>query len=105
MSTEPINLADRDLTLMDGVAHNHASPDTFEIPQAALREMLKVGDHAKLGFRSLSEGGERMWVLITERIDGRYRGTLANGPVVVDLAFGDVIEFEPKHVLDTMETS
>ncbi|WP_219416002.1 hypothetical protein [Pseudonocardia nigra] len=32
--------------------------------------------------------------------DGRYTGRLANGPsIVTELAFGDLIEFGPEHVI------
>jgi hypothetical protein len=72
------------------------NPKTFEIPDLLERQNLKMGHFAKLIFNDK----ERMWVKVTEVLEGSYVGTLANEPVVVKMKFGDRVEFEPKHIAD-----
>lgn len=89
-------------TLLDAVAQNAAYPRSFFIPPAEVREGLAPGDLVKLVFLAArDEGGERMWVSVTERTsDGGYVGKLDNDPIVVtDLQAGARIEFEPRHVI------
>ena len=66
-----------------------------------MRKSLQPGDHAKLVFDQ-GEGGERMWVRITSVNDGKYRGVLANNPVLVDLRLGRRVTFEPRHVVGAL---
>lgn len=99
-------------TLLDGEAQNRAHPDTFEIPSEAERTTLISGDWVKLSFQSTLEvpvpfnGGERMWVKVTEVVDqGKYVGSLDNDPVIIQgLNCGDRVEFEAKHVISLMPT-
>ena len=78
------------------------------MPARWRRTHLRRGVYAKLIFRFRPrpvEGwgepeGERMWVKVTERRDGRYVGTLANDPfVLTELQHGDTIDFGPEHVI------
>lgn len=85
----------------------------FEIPNRASRTSLRVGDLAKLIFLS-SRGGrgegrepafaERMWVEVTFVGPGfspSYMGLLRNKPATTRaLVYGQLIEFEPRHVSD-----
>lgn len=92
------------VALVDAEARNRAHPDTFEIPPKKVREEIALGDYAKLIF----DDRERMWVQVTKRftIDEKvvYHGTLNNDPVSIpDLADGDEVVFEPKHVICVME--
>lgn len=94
-------------TLLDGEARNREYPDTFEIPSEAQRTTLVAGDLVKLCFKPGGppfEGGERMWVMVTEVVTrGRYVGSLDNDPVVIQgLDLGDRVEFEAKHVIGFM---
>jgi hypothetical protein len=53
------------------------------------RQQLVPGTHVRLIFAN-DKGGDRSWVCIDERVDGRYRGTLD----------GKRIEFGPEQVAD-----
>lgn len=45
---------------------------------------------------------ERMWVIITDRNEDTFTGTLDNNPYYIpDLKYEDVIEFEVKHIMQT----
>lgn len=87
------------LTSAEARASEHES---FKIPSREARELLCVGDLAKLIFiGSPDSNGERMWVEIDRVKDGRYRGCLRNRPVIIhDLEEGASIEFGPEHVAD-----
>src|SRR5262245_3307375 len=93
-------------SLMDGELQAAAHPDTFEMPSAKLRHALDVGDNVKLGFephrQSRDVFGERMWVKITRVVASGYEGELVNIPICAwrGLEIGDLVRFEPKHVLD-----
>ena len=42
-----------------------------------------------------------MWVIITDKSDGKFKGTLDNNPFYLsELYYQDVIEFEHKHIID-----
>lgn len=85
-------------TLVDCEERNREHPDTFELPDG--RGSLRSGMFAKLIFKD-PEGdfdGERMWVAVTGERSGVYVGTLANDPVLVDLDYGDEVEFDASHV-------
>lgn len=89
-------------TLLDAVEQNARHPRSFFIPPPQVREGLTVGDLVKLVFLTGDEdGGERMWVTVTERTaDGTYVGRLDNEPIVVtELQVGARIEFGPRHVI------
>lgn len=89
--------------LVDGEIRHAENPDTFWIPEKWERYSLEVGDFAKLIFETDGEGGERMWVQITESKDGNYVGSLNNTPFFVDdIDFGDVVAFTAANVIDVM---
>ena len=54
----------------------------------------------------ISVQGERMWVLVTERVSGRYLGVLDSDPQLLEpnestyLKRGAEIAFDPEHVID-----
>jgi hypothetical protein len=87
--------------LEDCEALNAQHPDSFEIPSITERLTLKPGQHAKVMAVS-PEGVERIWVQITERLNGLYIGTLANQPIYMGLDHGAPITFEPRHVMDVL---
>lgn len=96
------------VTLMDGEERNRAHPKTFEIPSVDERRGLRRGDYAKVGFefpqaKPNYPTGERIWIAVTRRVRGGYRGKVANRPVFVpDLQFGEEVGFRPEHVLAVM---
>lgn len=94
--------------LADGEAQRAETPRSFWMPPRWRRKRLRLGQFAKVIFRFPPRPherwgepeGERMWVKVTGRRDGRYVGTLANDPdVLTELQFGDVIEFAPENVI------
>jgi uncharacterized protein YegJ (DUF2314 family) len=100
-------------SLDDGEAAHQESPDSFWMPPKEERESLRPGDIVKLMFRMIlrnpgsgveQEKVERMWVGVTGR-DGRgYVGALDNDPhYTKDLAAGDEIRFEARHVIRVYE--
>ena len=71
--------------LLDGEQLSREAPQTFHIPELALRQNLQLGDFAKLTFEIAVEGEkypsvERMWVVIRERTPSGYLGVLDNEP-------------------------
>lgn len=93
-------------TLIDGVERNDDNPDTFYIPSVKDKETVNFGTLVKLGFETddCEEcGGERMWVVVTQKTEGGFVGTLNNHPVFLDLKFGDVVHFESKNIIDIVE--
>ena len=93
--------------LDSGEERHRQSPATFEIPSAAVRRSLKLGDTVKLLFLFLENDGtersiqcERMWVQVDGMEGDRYVGRLASQPVISDvLGPGDRITFGPEHVV------
>lgn len=95
---------------------SHASsPERFWIPEASVRGSLQPGQGAKLIFDvetndpesgSIQVGGERMWVIVAERIGSLYVGVLDNEPATIEpddqvyLVEGAEIPFGPEHVVD-----
>lgn len=93
-------------TLIDGVERNAENPDTFYIPSKEDKETVNIGTLVKLGFETndIEEcGGERMWVVVTQKTEGGFVGTLRNSPVFMDLDFGDVVHFQSKNIIDIAE--
>jgi uncharacterized protein YegJ (DUF2314 family) len=91
------------MTLIDGVARNTENPDTFCIPNEEEKDMVKEGMLCKLGFETPDCGecgGERMWVVVTNKTEGGFVGTLRNEPVFLDLEFGDEVHFQRKNIID-----
>lgn len=89
-------------SLVDGVERNTNHPDTFWIPSEEEKNSLKVKDLAKLGFLSKKDGGERMWVEITERNGDSFKGVLRNNPVLLKLNYDDEVVFESKNIIDVL---
>jgi hypothetical protein len=100
---------------LESAEGRHAeAPESFWIPSRPEREQLQPGQAAKLLFRIESGkpdgpvelGVERMWVYITERVDGMYLGMLDNQPGSIEaaddvyLVRGAEIPFGPEHVID-----
>jgi hypothetical protein len=94
-----------------------ASPNSFSIPDLVKRRSLQRGQAAKLIFDiegyaddgSVSVQGERMWVIVAERVGDRYVGILDNQPACLQpsdkvyLIMGAEIPFGPEHVIDIGE--
>lgn len=95
------------------VSHRE-NPEGFWIPALEERLNLKRGQAARLVFEiegEVEDGaveiqGERMWVIVAERIDDGYIGILDNQPASFEpsedayLCFGAEIPFLPEHVVD-----
>jgi hypothetical protein len=89
----------------------NANPNSFIIPSLEEREKLSLGDAAKLLFdietreydHIIDRGVDRMWVIVKERINGKYQGYLDNNPGQADgleLHEKDLISFGPEHIID-----
>lgn len=79
---------------------------TFYKPSRNITDRLEVGNLVKLNFQFESTNdedplGERMWVIITEKSQNKFKGTLNNNPFYLsELYYQDIIEFEHKHIID-----
>lgn len=94
--------------LHDGEQINREAPQTFLIPDLALRKILQPGDFAKLIFEIAVEGEEypaveRMWVIIRKRTDSGYIGMLDNQPDAISANdsfwLGTEIPFDYRHII------
>jgi hypothetical protein len=93
--------------LESGVERHAEAPDTFGIPDEAIRSRLVPDCDAKLIFtlRGVSETQvERMWVRVTGYTDTGYVGTLNNEPRLegAPISLGQRVEFGPDHVIDAL---
>jgi hypothetical protein len=91
-----------------------ANPSRFWIPDSDKRRSLERGHAAKLIFDieayeedgAVGVQGERMWVIVAERVGDRYIGILDNQPACLEpsdkvyLIMGAEIPFGPEHVID-----
>src|SRR5687768_992267 len=98
--------------LRSGEESHCANPEKFWIPPAEERRNLKRGNGARLIFDievededgSIVVNGERMWVIVAERVGKQYIGILDNKPATFEpsdsayLCFGAEIPFGPEHV-------
>jgi len=89
-------------------------PHSFYLPALAERQNLRRGQAAKLIFdieaedeqKHVLRGGERMWVIVAERIGGTYVGILDSQPASIEpseqayLCFGAEIPFTAEHVIE-----
>jgi hypothetical protein len=106
---------DRDFwQLRSAEKSKHEHPDTFWIPPLEQLTSLRRGQSARLIFEvegqneegAVEVQGERMWVIIAERIGDIYIGILDNQPASIEpaegvyLCFGAEIPFMPEHVID-----
>jgi hypothetical protein len=96
---------------------HRAHPDTFWIPPLEQRQCLERGQAARLIFEVESEDedgvvqlqGERMWVIVAERVGEGYVGILENQPASIEpgddvyLCFGAEVPFLPEHIIDIGE--
>jgi len=101
-------------TLLSGEASRAAHPDTFWIPPVEARRGLRRDQAARLILEIESEDkdgticamGERMWVIVSERVGDLYIGILDNPPATLEhsgrayLCFGAEVPFGPEHVID-----
>jgi hypothetical protein len=100
-------------TLRSGEESHRAHPDKFWIPPAEERRNLQRGKAARLIFDIEADddgkvvvNGERMWVVVAERVGNLYVGILDNKPATFEpsesayLCFGAEIPFAPEHVID-----
>ena len=93
--------------LESAVAIHAEAPDTFEIPDAAVRSRLVPTSDAKLIFTLRGPQGaqvERMWVQLTGYTESGYVGVLNNQPRMpgAPIALGQVLELGPEHVIDAL---
>ena len=100
--------------LRSAEAAHAANPDSFWIPDAAIRASLERGQAVKLIFdlQGLEEDGrigvqgERMWVIVARREGDVYVGVLDNQPASfapedpVYLREGVEVPFRAEHVID-----
>lgn len=100
--------------LEDAEELHRQHPGTFEIPPLNWRQSLKHGDAAKLIFLIELEQedgkiivqGERIFVIVSERVGDAYVGILDGQPVSLErsdsiyLRFGAEVPFRPEHVID-----
>ena len=106
--TEP-DLDREGWALEDGETYHREAPDTFHIPDLAVRRVLKPGDLAKLIFRiaviddDAPEAVERMWVIVLECTSSGYIGVLDNEPssIEVNPIFwrGTLVPFDYRHII------
>ena len=103
---------DNHYILDDAEAINAEYPDSFSIPDRAIRYNLKPGDIVKLIFRmelindSESLSVERMWVTIRDTDAEFYTGILDNEPNgKVHVEYGQIFYFKPVHVIDVYNQS
>ncbi len=103
--------------LRSGEKSHEESPETFWIPPKGERNNLMRGDGAKLIFEiegedescNISYEVERMWVIVSEKIDDVYIGILDNKPASIEplesayLVFGAEIPFKAEHIIDLRE--
>lgn len=92
--------------LLDAVQRNRLYPNTFCIPSAENIANIEVGDYAKIGIHlnvDAAPSVERIWVQINTINENVFTGTLANNPVMHKGLFGDVVEFEDRHILDILK--
>lgn len=89
-------------------------PDTFWIPSLVERKNLKRGQAARLIFEiegeeedgTVSVQGERMWVIVAEKVGDTYIGILDNQPACLEqsdevyLRYGAEVPFLAEHVID-----
>lgn len=93
-------------TLVDCEELSKESKYTFYKPSRNITDQLEVGNLVKLNFQFESTNdedplGERMWVIITEKSQNKFKGTLDNNPFYLsELYYQDIIEFEHKHIID-----
>jgi hypothetical protein len=109
---------ERDFWQLRSAEQSHREhPDSFWIPPLERRQSLHRGQAARLIFDiegqdedgAVEVQGERMWVIVAERVGDAYIGILDNQPAAIEpsenvyLCFGAEIPFLPEHVIDIGE--
>lgn len=103
--------------LRSGEEFHRLYPDTFWIPEPEVRANLERGQAVRLFFdiEGVDEQGEvvvtgeRMWVIVAEKIGDTYLGILDNEPVSAApdgdqyLCYGAEVPFRAEHVIDVIE--
>jgi hypothetical protein len=104
-------------SLRSGELSHREHPGSFWLPPLEKRKNLKRGQAAKLIFEiesandagAVSVQGERMWVIVAEKVGDVYIGILDNQPACLDrsgdfyLRFGAEVPFLAEHVIDIGE--
>lgn len=100
------------LVFDDAQGMHQQHPDTFEVDSIAeLRESVQPGVYAKVCIRTdwtdpkTGQGpkAERIWTQVID-VDGvKVVAKLANTPVFFDREFGDVVEYELRHIYSVTE--
>jgi hypothetical protein len=106
---------ERDYWQLRSAEESHRQhPDTFWIPPLEQRQSLQRGQSARLVFEIEGEEedgtvvvqGERMWVIVAEKIGDTYIGILDNQPACLErcddvyLRFGAEVPFRAENVID-----
>lgn len=109
---------DRDFWQLRSAEQSHREhPETFWLPPLEQRRGLRRGQSARLIFEVEGEdeggrvevNGERMWVIVAEKVGDAYIGILDNQPASIEaaegvyLCFGAEIPFLPEHVIDIID--
>ncbi len=102
--------------LRSGEESHRLHPETFWIPPLEQRQRLQRGQAARLIFEiegeedgTVTVQGERMWVIVAEKIGDTYIGILDNQPACLDrsdsfyLTFGAEVPFRAEHVIDILQ--
>jgi hypothetical protein len=103
----------RQFDLLDAVEQARQHPDTFWVPSAAEIAGVKPGDFVKVSFHAAEADvlraaslyvdpadfrAERLWLEVVEPGIGR----IANEPVLIDARMGELVRYEPRHVLNVL---
>ena len=95
----------RDGWELESAEERHQAAPTFGIPSAEERSSLVVGQKVKLLFLLAVPGRdgvvqcEKMWVMITEVVEGSYAGILESCPATSNaIEEGARVAFRPEHV-------
>lgn len=106
---------ERDFWQLRSAEQSHREhPDRFWLPPEEQRRGLRRGQAVRLIFDiegqdeagAVSVQGERMWVIVAERVGDFFIGILDNQPASIEptestyLRFGAEIPFLPEHVID-----
>ncbi len=101
------DLHDDGWCLESGLERHLLHPESFPIPDEAVRTTLRPGDFAKLIFVVQVEDDEpaveRMWVVVRENVEGGYFSLLDNEPSIDEndeFWLGTEIPFGAEHVIE-----
>lgn len=65
----------------------------------------EVGDEVKVHFEGPEDKNEQMWVEITAVQGDSFKGILHNQPEILNMKWGDTVEFEEENILMCMPKS